>query len=101
MCGGFTCSKNALIALNVLYIVSNNIFLFKKIIAYKSFLFSDCGVYFDWGSSVWRGSIHSDESTHRRWYFSLWNYFNINISTGAAGCCETSSSNAVFRILFT
>lgn len=24
MCGGFTCSKNALIALNILYVVSSN-----------------------------------------------------------------------------
>ena len=28
MCGGFTCSKNALIALNIVYVVSSISFLF-------------------------------------------------------------------------
>lgn len=33
MCGGFSCSKNALIALNILYIVSIYSFIKKKVLA--------------------------------------------------------------------
>lgn len=95
MCGGFTCSKNALIALNVLYIVSK----LRDKGPLFTIIFSGCSFYPNWSCGLWSCSIFSHKFTNRRGNLSMWYYPGVNFRFGALRGCQTPSSDAVFCIL--
>lgn len=119
MCGGFTCSKNALIALNILYVVSSRNTKIKLCISYiekKMFsLYAATVIYFffshnlctdDWFLADWRwglcsGGLRSHKSANRWRNPRLRRYTHLHIYAGPCWRREASSSDALLRILFT
>lgn len=106
MCGGFTCSKNALIALNVLYVVRYMV-THKDIIPHYWLLKYDLifhitggGFYLDISGGVWAGIVAVRKSAHRRRYFGMWSVPDTDILVRVSRGCETSSGDAVLCILF-
>jgi hypothetical protein len=62
MCGGFTCTKNALTALNILYIVRIiAIIWYFELINWKLFFVLIVGIVrLDWSGGVWKSCQSSD-----------------------------------------
>lgn len=99
MCGGFTCSKNALIALNILYIVSTVLVPFWQLLIWLLLCLSVSGVRFDWSCSLWKSGECCHEFTDNRGDFSMRCAVDFNIDARARRSRKTSPSHAVFRIL--
>lgn len=102
MCGGYSCSKNALIALNILYIVSKPFFLIlfsiknfffgktkqllislfdnkiKKIFLFLFFKFTASWIFIDWSRCLWDPSFNCYKSSNNWWNLSLRSNSDIN-----------------------
>ena len=93
MCGGFKFSKNALIALNILYIVSSVLSLscYFWIVIFVCFLVG--WFYLNWCSYIWKSCQFGYQLTYYWWHSSMWHISFGNCHNGFDWCCKTSSSS--------
>lgn len=66
----------------------------------KKYIETDGWFSADWHRSLWTKCIVGHQFAHRWWYSSMWSHSHYDIAARFGWRRETSSSHAVFRILF-
>ena len=105
MCGGFNFSKNALTALNIVYIVSLFcvcLFVFDFIIMQmRCLLFIAVGwVHPDWCRYLWKSFESGHEPTYHWWDCGLRCFSPDDLDHGSGWSCQAPPSSSLLCILF-
>lgn len=97
MCGGFKFSKNALIALNILYIVSYycNIPSYSTSRKQNHFLSTVGWIYSDWCGHLWKSCKYCNQPSYYWRHCGLW-CFSLNDSHHGANWSSQASSSFAF-----